>query len=144
MRRFLSVLLVCVLCAVLAAPGWAAMSDGEFLALCYKGTPEEIRAALEAGANVNARGEYLYLYDWCGTGPRSLHSDGILGLTVARDNSGWTALMWAAEYNSNPEVIDVLLKAGADVNAKDQDGQTALMSAARYNSNPEAVKEALI
>ena len=57
-----------LLVAALAAPGWAAMSDAEFLNLCQKGTVQEVQAALDAGAAVNAKGE-----------------------------DGMTALMWAAQ-----------------------------------------------
>ena len=44
--------------------------------------------------------------------------------------------MSMARYSSNPAVLMVLIKDGADVNAKDTDGLIPLMSAARYNSNP--------
>ena len=46
--------------------------------------------------------------------------------------------MWAA-YMSNPEIVSMLLKAGADVNAKDKDGDAPLMFAAISNSNPEII-----
>ena len=42
----------------------------------------------------------------------------------------WTPLMFAARYNSNPEVVALLLQAGADINEKDKDGWTPLMFAA--------------
>ena len=35
----------------------------------------------------------------------------------ARDNNGWTQLMWATAFNQNPEVITTLLAAGADPKA---------------------------
>ena len=44
----------------------------------------------------------------------------------AKDNSGMTALMWAAWKNPNTEVIRVLINAGADVSVKDSLGNTAL------------------
>jgi ankyrin repeat protein len=45
--------------------------------------------------------------------------------------------MWAAADNKNGEVIAILIKAGADVNAQDSDSQTALMFAAESNTNTE-------
>lgn len=57
----------------------------------------------------------------------------------ARTEIGMTALMWAAEYNQNPEVITALIKAGADVNARDKYGVTALMCAAHKNKNPKTI-----
>ena len=111
MKKFLTALLLCAMCAALAAPGWAAMSDEEFLNLCQNGTAQEVRAALDAGADVNAKGEY-----------------------------GMTALMAAAWRNSNPEVVNVLLNAGANVNAETENGWTALMAAVRQDkSNPEVL-----
>lgn len=52
-------------------------------------------------------------------------------------------LILAARDNSNPAVIEALIKAQADVNARNKDGGTPLMLAAMNNSNP-AVIEALI
>ena len=50
-------------------------------------------------------------------------------------------------YNSNPEVVALLLQAGADINEKAKDGWTPLEIAAagtsdakEDNSNPEVVK----
>ena len=74
-------------------------------------TPEGVRAALDAGADLEASTE-----------------------------SGWTPLMFAAMFNENPEVVQVLLDAGADVEARDEDGWTPLLYAARYNSNPEVLQ----
>jgi ankyrin repeat protein len=87
----------------------AAMSDGDFIDLCASGSLAEIQAAIKDGANVNAKDKY-----------------------------GATALMWAAGFSANPEVISLLLGNGADVNAKDNYGYTALMSAAN-SGNPESI-----
>ncbi|MBQ6668797.1 MAG: ankyrin repeat domain-containing protein [Deltaproteobacteria bacterium] len=94
--------------------GGAPQSDDAFIELCEKGTAEEVRSALASGANVHAR-----------------------------DNSGWTALMWAAAFNTHPEVVQMLMAGGADVNAKDKKGGTVLMWAAIHNSNSEVVKALL-
>ena len=45
--------------------------------------------------------------------------------TNARIKDGMTALMEAAMYNQNPEVITTLLAAGADTKAKDNARKTA-------------------
>ncbi|OGK12293.1 MAG: hypothetical protein A2W80_04675 [Candidatus Riflebacteria bacterium GWC2_50_8] len=53
----------------------------------------------------------------------------------ACDESGSTALMYAR----SPEIIEALVKAGANVDARDKDGMTAM----RYAKSPEIV-EALV
>ena len=79
----------------------------DFFELVKIGTSQDVQAAISKGADVNARDKY-----------------------------GWTPLMYAAEYNLNPEVITALLAAGADVSARDKDGWTALMEAALSNPDP--------
>ena len=74
-------------------------------------TPEGVLAALDAGAEVDAR-----------------------------DADSWTPLMVAAVANDNPEVLQVLLEAGADVEARDKWGWTPLLFAARSNENSEVVQ----
>ena len=74
------------------------------------GKVRDVKAALKAGADVNAS-----------------------------DEDGWTALMCAASNNGNPDVVRALIAAGADVNARDEDGLTALMYAAAYNANPSVL-----
>jgi len=56
----------------------------------------------------------------------------------AKNNAGWTALMFAAKRN-NKEVVKVLVAAGADINDQNNNGWTALMFAAR-NNNKEVVE----
>ncbi|MEG6586703.1 ankyrin repeat domain-containing protein, partial [Dendrosporobacter sp. 1207_IL3150] len=55
-----------------------------------------------------------------------------------RKSDGFTPLMAAASFG-RVEVIDLLIRQGAAVNAKDRDEQTALMKAVRYN-HTDAVK----
>lgn len=82
-----------------------------FISLCGDATPREVQAALNAGADVNAR-----------------------------DRDGSTPLQYAAGWNPNSEVIKLLLETGADVNARQDDGSTPLQNAAWKNPNPEIIK----
>ncbi len=73
------------------------------------GTAQDVQAALDNGADANAR------------------------------RGGVTPLMSAANINPDPEVITVLLTAGAELEARDLygPGATALIWAAAYNPNPQ-------
>ena len=82
---------------IMAAAGSTSAQTTAFFELVRKGTPQEVRAAISKGADVNTR-----------------------------DNDGWTPLMAAADYNPNPEVITMLLQAGANGKEKDRSGKTAL------------------
>ncbi len=44
----------------------------------------------------------------------------------ARSTRGWTPLLWAAELNKNPTVLELLLAAGADRDARIDNGETPL------------------
>ena len=57
----------------------------------------------------------------------------------ARSPTGRTPLHEAAAYASNPAVIELLVAAGADVNARDLNGYTPMHSAAWYNHRPEVM-----
>ena len=53
-----------------------------------------------------------------------------------QNNDGYTALMIAARYSnttSTEKTVELLLKAGADVNIQNKKGYTALVLAARYS-----------
>lgn len=56
------------------------------------------------------------------------------------DNDGWTALMNAARYQNETEIVSTLLEAGANPDKKNEYGSTALHLAAGYSENPEIVK----
>lgn len=72
----------------------------DVISLAANGKLEDIREAINAGADVNAK-----------------------------DNKGATALI-RASWEGNLELAELLLKHGADVNARNDDGCTALMFAA--------------
>lgn len=57
------------------------------------------------------------------------------------EHCGMTALMWAARMNKYPEIISVLIDAGADIEGREIfSRRTPLMLAASYNTNPEVIR----
>ena len=76
----------------------------------------------------------------CMTNPNSSIIDFLCkeGGNIDEQNKfGTTPIMWAAMYTSNPDVIDVLKKNGADINDKrHKDGYSPLIWAVRCNRNP--------
>ncbi|GHV34642.1 hypothetical protein FACS1894187_05650 [Synergistales bacterium] len=87
----------------------SAMSTQEFFNVSANGKPQEVEVAIQSGADINAKDNY----------------------------DGYTALMYAAKSNPDPEVIALLLENDAEINTKNKDAQTALMIAALYNPNAE-------
>jgi ankyrin repeat protein len=105
------IVVAALLAVLLAASAYAQTTD--FFILVETGTPQDVQAAISKGADVNAR---------VGT----------------REET--TPLIAAAAYNKDPEVISILLKAGADIDARDLHyGATALIWAANNNQNPEII-----
>ena len=119
------------------------INDGEFVNLCQYGTLEEIKHAINSGANINAFGEYnrqsafLDTYNRKSALMYAVERDKPDMITLlldagadvnAVDSFGRPALMFAIEKD-NPDVISLLLEAGADVNAVDKNGKSALMYA---------------
>ena len=57
-----------------------------------------------------------------------------------RDAHGATALMHAAGYRSNLEMIQLLVDAGIELDAQDDDGWSALSWAAAFGTMPQTVE----
>ena len=105
-------------------------------------TPGQIQKLIDDGASVTD--DLLILAAWFNSNPAVIKALIKARADVnARDQNGWTPLMFAAQFNSSPAVIEALIKAKADANARNKDGWTPLMFAASFNSNP-AVIETLI
>src|SRR5208337_3954721 len=102
-----------VLLVLILLGGCAAKTVRPIFDIAKDGTPQEMKAAIDRakGANVNDL-EYGAIQ---------------------------TVLMWAAEFNKDPDVITTLLKAGADIKEPDKNGFTPLMIAAENNTNPEVI-----
>ena len=120
----------------------------DFFELVKTGTPQSVQAAINQGADVNARDRY-------GLTPlmfaAQYNQDSKVVATLleaganlnARNRYGWVSLLYAAASNRNPEVVGVLLKAGAHINARDRYGLTPLMFAASSNQSAEVISTLL-
>jgi ankyrin repeat protein len=116
------------------ASAYAQTTD---LGVVIGGTPQDVQAAIDKGADVNARSGSetpLILAAWHNPNPDVITTLLRAGADIeARDLVyGGTALQWAAGWNPNPEVITTLLSAGADGKAKSNEGKTAF-DYAQYN-----------
>jgi hypothetical protein len=138
-----------VLAVLLAVSAHAQTTD--IFTLVLVGTPQDVQAAIDGGADVNAyRGIMTPLTTAAGysKNPEVITTLLKAGAKLeARDTEHGrrrTALIWAAFTNSNPEMTSTLLKAGADINALSEDGRTALIWAALNNPNPEEVLRVLL
>jgi ankyrin repeat protein len=54
-----------------------------------------------------------------------------------------TPLMYTAAHSSRPEIIQMLLKAGAQLETRSRAGSTPLMFAASFSKSPEIVQALL-
>ena len=136
------IVLVVAIAALMATSVYAQTTD--FFELVRTGTPQDVQAAIEKGADVNAYASGmtpLIIAARLNKDPEVITSLLKAGATLeAKDlQYGATALIWASHDNSNVEMIATLLKAGADVKARAFHDRTALMWAAANNVNPEVI-----
>ena len=108
------------------------MRYSSFLNLCASGNTQKVEAAINDGANVNAKNEYgtTALMEAAENGHTNVAELLIEnGVDVnAKDDDDWTALMWAT-LKGYTEVAELLINHDANVNAKSKYGRTALMLA---------------
>lgn len=111
------------------------VSDEDFRIAAYEGTIGTVRNAIESGSDVNAKDAetsltalHMAAYNGHGEIVKLLIEH---GATIdCRDNEGKTPLIHACT-DAFPETVEILLDAGADVNAKEStEGFTPLMMGA--------------
>jgi ankyrin repeat protein len=112
--------------------------DGETLsalmhAARYNANPDAISLLIESGAEINAttragRSTETRLLEKSPVLAKALAD---IGQEIDRDKGGVTALMLAARYNRNSEVINALLDNSADARIKDNEGRRAIDYAAQ-------------
>ena len=137
MKKLVTFLAVCLF----FAPSAFAV---DLLEIIKTGTPAEVQAAIDDGADFTTRDEdgRTLLMDAVIVAryPGNIEILLLAGAKVdARDRLGCTALYWAAAVVKDPMIIDILINAGADVNAKDFEGMTPLMEAAYLGRYPEII-----
>ena len=126
--------------------GWTPL----MCSAAFNQNPDAVTTLLQAGADINARVAYE---------PMMLihYAPDVSAETVLIDRSNcWTPLICAAVFNNNPQVLNALIMAGADINARDNlrrslsedavqrnakvlQGMTVLMLAAEHTKNPEVI-----
>lgn len=145
-RRWLFVVGVFAVLATTFAVWWFSPGQQQgrrnatLFAAVRSGDTNSAKAAIEAGADVNARdgnGMTPLMFAAKGVRPNESnpevtdHPDTVRLLlergadVSATDEVGFHALFWAARYGHG-DVVKVLIEYGADVNAKDKGGMTAL------------------
>ena len=140
-----------------------ARNDVAFLRLCAKGAAEDVRQALEFGANIGAQDAQnvtTLMYAARDNANPEVMNALLMAATKFKEKGLWqkgksklgfktvdindgnkegiTALMYAVENNS-PDVVRMLLAGGADANVKNKQGITALMFAVE-KSSPDMVQ----
>jgi len=117
----------------------------DIFTLALIGTPEQIQAAINAGAKLDDREGILGMTPLMHAAKYNKNPDVITTLLKAgakideRDKYGETPLMYAAEHQENPDVISTLLNAGAKIDERDDSGRTPLIYAAWFNKNPDMI-----
>jgi len=145
MMKHRCLLAVLVLAMVVASTGWPdAERKAKFSSIfeaIENGTPADVEACLEAGADINAEIEYGLGFRGRRGTPLDLAcrkgSTEVVKLLLARgaqlnpDNKRTPALFWAAG-DGHKDCVEILLAHGAEINAKSplRGGSTALHAAA--------------
>lgn len=61
----------------------------------------------------------------------------------AKDNDGWTALMFVSRFSENDKIVEKLIENGADIKAKNNYGVSPLKLASSFSKNSKIVSQLL-
>ena len=61
----------------------------------------------------------------------------------AKDDDGWTALMFASRFSENDKIVEKLIENGADIKAKNNYGVSSLKLASSFSKNSKIVSQLL-
>jgi ankyrin repeat protein len=125
---------------------WRSLGSGDHTPLMYAvymGHFEVSKILIEAGADVNAAHSTDHTVLYHALESYQLRSEVIQLLVDAGVNMDHTPLTWAIKFSRRtagkksevPEVIGILIDAGADVNERDKTGLTVLMETAFRGNN---------
>ncbi|CDF39229.1 unnamed protein product [Chondrus crispus] len=109
------------------------------------GSKHCLQLLIKAGANVASKDieNWTVLHEAVKAGDGSISTlqflvDQCMLDSNAVDDDGWTALHVCARFSS-PKAVDVLVKAGCDINAKTEDNETAVLLACAQPSSTEVL-----
>ena len=127
----------------------AKFHGGELAKAAFAGNQDEslamITALLQAGADVNSRHDYGFTALFCASykgnknSVKHLLAQPGIKLDETNDN-GDTALIAAAEHG-HADIVEMLLKAGANVSITDIGGETAITRAQKTLAKQQAIVE---
>jgi len=122
-------ILITTIAAVVLVGCGPSASERALIDAVYAGNVEAVKQHLDAGTDVNAKGEEgLTPLHWAAYGGHKETTELLIaeGADVnANDRGGSTPLLGAA-YRGHKEIAQLLIAKGADVNAKSGSGETPL------------------
>ena len=118
--------------------GWTAL----MFAAAFNPEPEVVAALLDAKADPDERSRdaWAALLGAARYTGENLRFDDISLAGVGGSPRGWTPLFFAARFNTEPRVVELLITAGADPAARDEHGRTPVFYARRHNPSDAVIE----
>ena len=118
--------------------GWTAL----MFAAAFNPEPDVVAELLGSGADPDERSRdaWAALLGAARYTGENLRFDDLSLAGVEDAPRGWTALFFAARFNHEPAVIELLLRAGSDPAAGDEHGRTPVFYARRHNPSDAVVE----